>query len=376
MELSRREWLKGAGTLAAVSTSTAFYPALAQQPAAKPLVIDCHGHYTTEPKALLTFRQAQIAALKDSSPKPLIDSLKISDDELRESVQPQLKLQRERGTDVTIFSPRAAGMSHHIGTAETSADWSRVSNELIHRISTLMPDNFIGVGQLPQSPGVRPDNCIEELECCVKSYGFVAMNLNPDPSGGYWTDPPLTDRWWYPLYEKLVELDVPAMVHVSASVNPNFHGTGAHYIAADTTAFMQFLTSDLFKDFPTLRMIIPHGGGAVPYHWGRYRGLAQDMKKPPLEELLLKNVYFDTCVYHQPGIDLLFKVIPVDNIMFASEMLGAVRGIDPQTGRSFDDTKKYIDALALSDDDKRKVFEGNARRVYRLDRTAIDTRRG
>ncbi|HEY2226891.1 MAG TPA: amidohydrolase family protein, partial [Xanthobacteraceae bacterium] len=306
------------------------------------MVIDCHGHYTTEPKEFLAFRQAQIAALKDPTQKPSIASLKISDDQLRESVQPQIRFQRERGTDVALFSPRAAGMGHHIGTAETSAEWSRVSNEIIHRICTLQPDNFIGVGQLPQSPGVRPDNCLEELERCVKSYGFVAVNLNPDPTGGFWRDPPLTDRWYYPVYEKMVELDVPAMVHVSASINPNFQGTGAHYIAADTTAFMQFLTSDLFKDFPTLRMIIPHGGGAVPFHWGRYRGLAQDMKRPPLEELLLKNVFFDTCVYHQAGMELLFKVIPIDNILFASEMLGAVRGIDPFTGHYYDDTKRYV----------------------------------
>jgi hypothetical protein len=145
----------------------------------------------------------------------------------------------------------------------------------------------------------------------VNELGFVGCNLNPDPSGGHWKEPPLTDRWWYPLYEKMVELDVPAMVHVSTSCNPCFHATGAHYINADTTAFMQFLTSDLFKDFPTLRFIIPHGGGAVPYHWGRYRGLAQDMKRPPLKELLLNNVFFDTCVYHRPGIELLTKVIPV-----------------------------------------------------------------
>jgi 4-oxalmesaconate hydratase len=358
-----------------MNTLTSPFQAFAQT-AAKPSVVDCHGHYTTEPEPLNVFRAAQIAALKDPSKKPSAADLKISDDQLRESVQPQLKFQRERGTDVTLFSPRAGGMGHHIGTAETSAEWSQVSNELIHRIATLYPDNFIGIGQLPQSPGVRPDNCIAELERCVKTYGFVAVNLNPDPSGGYWRDPPLTDRWWYPLYEKLVELDVPAMVHVSASANPNFHGTGAHYINGDTTAFMQFITSDLFKDFPKLRMIIPHGGGAVPYHWGRYRGLAQDMKKPPLDELLLSNVFFDTCVYHKPGIELLFKVVPIDNILFASEMVGAVRGVDPFTGRYYDDTKFYIDALPLSDDDRRKVFEGNARRVYRLDRTELYKRRG
>jgi len=83
---------------------------------------------------------------------------------------------------------------------------------------------------------------------------------------------------------------------------------------------------------------------------------------------VMKNVFFDTCVYHQPGINLLFEVIDIDNILFGSEMVGAVRGIDPETGFYFDDTKRYVDALNLSKDDQYKVYEGNARRVYpRLD---------
>ena len=330
------------------------------------MIIDIHGHYTTAPKSLEAFRQRQIAALKDPAQNTGRAALAISDDELRESVEgAQLRLQRERGTDVTIFSPRAGGMGHHIGTARTSAEWSTICNDLIHRICRLYPENFVGVCQLPQSPGVRPDNCIAELERCVQEHGFVGCNLNPDPSGGYWTDPPLTDRWWYPLYEKLVELDVPAMVHVSASCNPNFHFTGAHYINADTTAFMQFLTSDLFRDFPTLRFVIPHGGGAVPYHWGRYRGIAQDMGRPPLQDLLLKNVYFDTCVYHQPGIDLLLEVVPADNILFASEMVGAVRSMDPQTGFYYDDTRRYIDAAeGLTAEAREQIFWRNALKVY------------
>jgi 4-oxalmesaconate hydratase len=329
------------------------------------MIIDCHGHYTTAPKELEAYRQKQIADLKDPSHVAVKGTLSISDDQIRESIdKAQLKLQRERGTDVTIFSPRAAGMGHHIGNATTSLHWSLVCNDLIHRVCSLYPQNFVGVCQLPQTPGVPPTNCIEELERCVKEYGFIGCNLNPDPSGGYWKDPPLTDKWWYPFYEKLVELDVPAMIHVSASCNPNFHTTGGHYINGDTTAFMQLITADLFKDFPSLKLIIPHGGGAVPYHWGRYRGIAQDLKKPLLKDHLLNNVFFDTCVYHQPGIDVLFKVIPIDNILFASEMVGAVRGIDPETGNYYDDTKRYVEALRLSDEDRRKVFEGNARRVY------------
>lgn len=330
------------------------------------MIIDCHGHYTTAPRALEDYRKRQVEALSQSAQSRSKGTITISDDEIRESLErSQLKLQRERGTDVTIFSPRAGGMGHHIGDAVTSRHWSEICNDLIHRVCALYPRNFVGVCQLPQSPGVAPANCVAELERCVKELGFIGCNLNPDPSGGYWTDPPLTDRWWYPLYEKLVELDVPAMVHVSASCNPNFHFTGAHYINADTTAFMQFITSDLFKDFPTLKFIIPHGGGAVPYHWGRYRGIAQDMGRPPLKELLLRNVFFDTCVYHRPGIELLLKVVPADNILFASEMVGAVRGVDPDTGHYYDDTKRYLDAIDwLSADDREKIFRLNATRVY------------
>ena len=330
------------------------------------MIIDCHGHYTTAPKGLQQFRDAQLAGLKDPSHVPSKGTLNVTDDEIRESLETaQLKFQRERGTDVTIFSPRASAMAHHIGDATTSLHWAQHCNDLIRRVCGLYPDNFVGVCQLPQSPGVPPSHSIEELERCVNELGFIGCNLNPDPSGGHWTAPPLTDRYWYPLYEKLVDLDVPAMVHVSSSCNPSFHTTGAHYMNADTTAFMQFLAADLFKDFPTLRMIIPHGGGAVPYHWGRYRGLAQDMKRPPLDELVRNNIYFDTCVYHLPGIELLLKIVPLDNILFGSEMVGAVRGIDPQTGYYFDDTKRYLDQVSwLSDSNRRHSFEGNARKVF------------
>ncbi|HWK48697.1 MAG TPA: amidohydrolase family protein, partial [Steroidobacter sp.] len=293
---------------------------------------------------------------------------KISDDEIRAAIAGgQLKMQQERGGDLTIFSPIAGQMAHHLGNQQTSYAWSEVANDLIYRVCELFPNHFAPVCQLPQSPGQSPENCIPELRRCIEQLGFVGCNLSPDPSGGYWQDPPLTDRWWYPLYEELVRLDVPAMVHVSSSCNPCFHGTGAHYINGDTTAFMQFLLSDLFKDFPKLRFIIPHGGGAVPYHWGRYRGIALDQKREI--ETLLNNVYFDTCVYHQPGVEFLTQVVPIENILFGSEMIGAVRGKNPDTGEYFDDTKKYVDACAkLSAADRNKIFETNARRVYpRLD---------
>lgn len=332
------------------------------------MIIDCHGHYTTTPHQHQEFRAAQLARLADASltePKPP----QISDDAIVESIeQNQLKLLRERGADMMLFSPRASGMEHHVDDAAAARTWARACNDLVHRVVQLFPPHFAGVCQLPQTPGSSLDDSARELERCVDELGFVGCNLNPDPSGGYWTSKPLTDESWYPLYEKMVELDVPAMIHVSASCNPNFHALGAHYLNADTTVFMQLVQGDLFAEFPTLRFVVPHGGGAVPYHWGRYRGLAERLKRPPVDEHVMSNVFFDTCVYHQPGIDLLLDVINTDNILFASELLGAVRGADPETGIPWDDTKRYIDASGMPDDARRKIFESNARRVYpRLD---------
>lgn len=330
------------------------------------MIIDCHGHYTVLPPAHDAWRTAQVAAFKAGEPSPPYPQ--ITDDEIRETIEAnQLRLLRERGADMTIFSPRASAMAPHVGDQGVAIAWARACNDLIARVAGLYPEIFAPVCMLPQSPGADLAASVAELERCV-GMGFIGCNLNPDPGGGHFQSPPLTDPFWFPIYEKMVELDVPAMIHVSGSCNLGLHATGAYYIAADTIAFMQLIEGDLFAQFPTLRFIIPHGGGAVPYHWGRYRGLADMLKKPDLSGHVMNNVFFDTCVYHQPGIDLLADVIETKNILFGSEMVGAVRGIDPTTGHYFDDTKRYVDALDISDSERQEIFEGNARRVFpRLD---------
>ena len=331
------------------------------------MVIDCHGHYTTAPPQHDEWRTAQLAAYESGTTPPPYPE--ISDDEIRATIEEnQIKLIEERGADLTIFSPRASRMAHHQGDQGVSEAWSQKCNDLIYRVTQLFPGTFAGVCMLPQSPRSGLEASVRELRRCVEELGMVGCNLNPDPGGGHFEHPPLTDEYWFPIYEAMSELDVPAMIHVSGSCNPAMHATGGFYLAADTVAFMQLMEGDLFARFPKLRFIIPHGGGAVPFHWGRYRGLADMLKKPSLDDYIMNNVFFDTCVYHQPGVDLLAKVIDSKNILFGSEMVGAVRGIDPQTGHYFDDTKRYVDALDIGEDDRHAIFEGNARRVFpRLD---------
>jgi 4-oxalmesaconate hydratase len=320
------------------------------------MIIDIHGHYTTAPPQLQAFRDAQLAGLP-------ANGRRISDDELRESVEGnQLRVLRERGGDVMLFSPKASGMEHHVPDPTLASAWAQISNDLVHRVAGLYPTTIAPVAQLPQTPQGNIHAVVGEIRRTVGDLGFVGVNLNPDPSGT-WAGLPLTDESWFPVFEVLEEYDAPAMVHVSTACNPNFHTLGAHYLNADTSVFVQLLQSDLFTRFPGLRLVIPHGGGAVPYHWGRFRGLAmRNGWQDPSE--LFRNVFFDTAVYHQPGIDLLLEVIPPDNVLFASEMLGAVRGADPDTGIEWDDTLRYLAAATLSDGDRAKVMHDNARRVY------------
>ncbi len=331
------------------------------------MIIDIHGHFTTTPPQVADFRTRQVERFNRDG-TVLLDPPPVSDDEIRAGIEPnQLARMKERGIDLTLFSPKAVGMDHHQGNEATNVVWARYCNDLIHRVCALYPGHFAGVGQLPQAAGVAPGRAVlDELKRCVLELGFVGVNLNPDPTGGRWTDPPLWDKnWWYPLYEALVTLDVPAMIHVSGSCNPHFNAVATHYINGDTTAFVQLLMSDVFRDFPTLKFILPHGGGAAPYHWGRYRGMAQDLGVPTVEDKLLKNLFFDTCVYHQPGIDLLLSVVPSANVLFASETFGAVNGIDPRTGHHYDHTRRYIDASsALPEAARSGIYGDNALGVY------------
>ncbi len=328
------------------------------------MIIDCHGHYTTAPVAHRQFRRAQLAWLADGAgPEPAL--ARVPDDAIRSSVEDnQLRLLRSRGVDLMLISPQASAMEHHVPAPGLAVTWARACNDLIARVVALYPGHFAAVCQLPQTPDGNLDASVAELRRCTGELGFVGCNLNPDPSGGHWTSRPLTDEFWFPLYEAMVELDVPAMIHVSASCAPSCDTLGAHYLNADTAVFMQLVSGDLFARYPTLRFVIPHGGGAVPYHWGRYRGLADRLGRPPTLEHVMGNVFFDTCVYHQAGIDLLFEVIDPGSILFASEMLGAVRGIDPETGHHWDETRRYVEALGLPAPDQARIFEGNVRRVY------------
>lgn len=326
------------------------------------MIIDTHAHYTTAPAQLDAYRARQLSAMnRPTAGKPP----KISDDEIVNSLQGHLDRMSKLGVDRMIFSPRASGMGHEIGDARVSLYWTKTNNDLIKRVCDLLPDRFIPAAQLPQSPGVSPANCLAELQRCVEELGFVGCNVNPDVAGGGQPfTPSISDEWWYPLWEGLIEYEVPALVHASSTVNPALHLNGSHYTSSDAAVTFELCWSDVYDRFPDLKLIVPHGGGSLPFNWNRHRALHTLYGKPPFEDRV-KNIYFDTALYDRDSMEMLIRKVGADNILYAAEPFGTAKAVDPETGTLFDDTVSFVDDIEwLSQEDKDKIFSGNARRLY------------
>jgi 4-oxalmesaconate hydratase len=328
------------------------------------VIIDVHAHYTRTPPQLDAFRGRQTLQL--GRPRGSGGDAGISDDLLRETLQSHVSQPRERGIDRLIWSPRAAFQGHEFGNETISRQWSVVNNDLIARSVEMYPDLFVAGCQLPLSPGVSPKESIAELERCV-GMGFVSCNVNPDVSGGLAPlTPSLNDRWWYPLWESMSELGVVGLIHAGNTLNPGLHMNAAHYVNVDVQAVAELCFSKVLSDFPDLKLVIPHAGGGVPFHWNRMRGIAVEAKLPPFEETVRK-LYFDLSTYDRESIELTIRKMGADNVLYSSEMFGSAKAVDPQTGHTFDDTVSFVREIEwLSDEDRSKIFEGNARRLYTL----------
>src|SRR5262249_37266208 len=281
------------------------------------MVIDSHAHVTA-PDALYVFK-AGILAHRGAHGR---GGVNVTDDDIiKAHTSPvfggssHLEQLKEVGTDMQIISPRPYQMMH--SEHPKLVQWYiEETNNIIARQTQLFPKVFRGVCGLPQSPNVSPKNCGAELERCVKQLGMVGCLLNPDPGecSGVET-PPLGDRYWYPLYEKMVELDIPGHIH-SAGCRSERLSYSLHFINEENIAVVSLLTSNVFKDFPTLRILVSHGGGAIPYQWARFE--ASSLRTPGAERFSdrMRNLYYDTVLYSKDSLELLFKTVGVDRCLF------------------------------------------------------------
>jgi 4-oxalmesaconate hydratase len=322
------------------------------------MIIDSHAHVVVPPESY-KYMAELVASRANPAAAP-----KLTDEAVRTAGQTIIDIMDKVGTDIQFLSPRPYMQMHSVKPAKVTALWTQHMNDLVYRTVQMFPTRFRAVAGLPQYRDESPENCLAELEFRVKEQGFIGCLLNPDPTEGDTSPPPgLGDAFWYPLYEKLCALDIPALIHSAGSCQPRESYT-LKFINEESIAIVSLMNSPVFEKFPNLKLIVPHGGGAIPYHMGRFRAWSVRRGGEFFDDQL-KRLHFDTTTYDQDALELLFKVVGPDRVLFATENPGTGSAIDPKTGRAYDDLKPVIEAIPfLTEADRRNIFECNCTKLY------------
>ncbi len=338
------------------------------------MIIDCHAHTSAPPQ--LAVYKAGLVSHRGSHGRGKVS---YTDEQLvaawhRKEMAPcgHIEHMTNNGIDMQLVSPRPFQTMHSEKPGYLVEWYIHEVNNIIADSVRLFPGKFFGIGGLPQQGGEPVSVVFGEMERCVKKLGFKGFLLNPDP---YENDgqkaPPMGDRYWYPLYEKACELDVPLHIHTAGSRNPLREPYSLYFVNEETTAVYGFVNSTVFQDFPQLKIVISHGGGAMPYQIGRFnagtaKGGAQGGNKLFIDGM--RNMYYDSVLYSKEALELLIKVVGSDRILYGSECPGVGSSINHETGETYDKTVPLIESIDwLTAEDKYRIFEGNAKKVFNLE---------
>jgi 4-oxalmesaconate hydratase len=329
------------------------------------MIIDAHAHLVA-PASLYNYR----SSLQASRGQHGFYKGSVPDDELAKFAAQNVALMDEVGTDLQVLSPRPYMMLHGENRFDDVRAWTETNNDLIARTVTMHPSRFRGVAGLPQSVGRPIESVFDELDRCIDGLGFVGVLLNPDPGEGVAPTPTLSDPYWYPLYQKLVDKNVPAHIHSCGCCGRETYDE--HFVTEESLAITSIARSDVFKRFPTLKLMVSHGGGSIPYQIGRWRSHRQmEIKAGRIPkdsetfDVTLRRFWFDTCLHNQKSLELMFDVCGTDRCCFGTERPGSGGGIDPVSGKAYDDIKPTIEGISsLSATDKKAIFEENAKRLF------------
>ncbi|MEW2624115.1 amidohydrolase family protein [Streptomyces sp. NPDC048106] len=325
------------------------------------LVLDVHGHVTVPPGA--NNHLVQMLGSNQPFPSPIGQPGKnwkhISEEEFRKAAQIHVDYIDARNIDVQVIGPRPflqmGWMEPHIAPA-----WAAYNNDMIAQQVSFFPERFVGAAQLPFTPSA-PDteHLLPELDRAVEELGFVAAYVSPDASGTR-AQPGMDDPWWFPLYERAEELDVPLIVHGTNTLDPRFRRVPMNYqLAFLTEQYLagQFLShGDVFERFPRLRIIICHCGGALDRFIPTDHHIAQ--------KDLSANLFYDSCGYDLNFLEAAIKQRGVNRVVFGTEAPGSGGAVRPETGRTSDDLVPVLDGFGfLTDADRKAILHDNPLRV-------------
>ncbi len=219
------------------------------------MIVDCHGHVSA-PAELWVYKSLLLSHRGEHGKRfPDLTDEEILSHTNKKEMAPcgHLDMLDRVGTNYQLLSPRPFQMMHSEKPGFLVHWFTEATNDIIARQCQLLPNRFAPICGLPQVAGEPIENVLPELERCVKRLGFKGCLLNPDPYENSGIEPPpMGDRYWYPLYEKLCELDVPAHIHSAGSRSARAPYT-LNFLLEETMAVYGLIESDVFRDFPELR---------------------------------------------------------------------------------------------------------------------------
>jgi predicted TIM-barrel fold metal-dependent hydrolase len=277
-----------------------------------------------------------------------------------------LRIMDSVGTDVQFVSPRPFQLMHAEKPVRLVEAWAIANHNYIAQQVAAFPTRFQGVCAFPQAPGQPVTWGLGEMERCVKQLGFIGTLIDTDPGEGDNSTPTLADEYWYPLWEKMVELDIPGLIH-STGCKHGRESYSQHFITEESLAVLSLINSKVLDDFPKLKIIVAHGGGSIPYQIGRWQADYVMKAGGTVEEFnrRLKLLYYDTCLHARKSLEMLIAIAGSANVLYGTENPGSGSAANPETGKSFDDIKPVLDCIEfLSGEDRRNIFEENARRLF------------
>jgi predicted TIM-barrel fold metal-dependent hydrolase len=335
------------------------------------LVIDSHGHMSTPPE----FRGYAYNMIALRTPS----NFHLTAAQMEGALTRHIRVLDERNIDVQMISPRPVAYMHWERPYLVKS-WTDTTNEVIAQQCELLPERFVGVAQLPQTPLEDTSNSADVLERCVREYGFVAADVNPDPGGDRAT-PGMNDPYWYPLYERSEALQATLIIHPSISRDPRLdpipHSYQFNNIAEETLAMMLYVNTDVFDRFPALKIVVCHCGGSLSRliehgeasgeQGGGSVGIVASEREDHLRDTSA-NLFVDSCAYEPNFLATAIKQYGVDQMVFGTEAPGSGTAIlNPLTKRPSDDLIPVLETFDfLTNEDRRKILHDNLLRVFPL----------
>jgi predicted TIM-barrel fold metal-dependent hydrolase len=267
-----------------------------------------------------------------------------------------------------------------LGSPEVTAELAQIANDGMAEYVAKYPDRFPGfIASLSLS---NPDAALTELERAIKDLKAVGVQFFSNVKGA-----PLDLPEFEPLFAKMVDFDLPIWIHPARAANfPDYLTEkkskyeiwwtfGWPY--ETSVAMARIVFAGYFDKYPSLKIITHHLGGMIPYFEGRvgpgwdqlgsrtsdedYTVILKQLKKRPLD--YFKMFYADSAVFGSVAATKCgLAFFGADNVLFASDS-----PFDPEKGPGYiRETIKLIEALPLSDSDRQKIFEANAKRLLKL----------